>query len=51
MAQRLPPLTHYIRRSMKRSSQTLQPKLGKLGRLDVLGTDPERDMGAWRNWT
>ena len=43
MAQRLPPLTHYIRTVAEKKLETLQPKLGKLGRLDVLGTDPERD--------
>ena len=43
MAQRLPPLTHYIRTVAEEKLETLQPKLGKLGRLDVLGTDPERD--------
>jgi tetratricopeptide (TPR) repeat protein len=43
MAQRLPPLTHYIRTVDEKKLETLQPKLGKLGRLDVLGTDPERD--------
>jgi MinD-like ATPase involved in chromosome partitioning or flagellar assembly/Flp pilus assembly protein TadD len=43
MAQRLPPLAHYIRTVAEKKLETLQPKLGKLGRLDVLGTDPERD--------
>ena len=43
MAQRLPPLAHYIRTVAERKLETLQPKLGKLGRLDILGTDPERD--------
>jgi tetratricopeptide (TPR) repeat protein len=43
MAQRLPPLTHYIRTVAEKKLETLQPKLGKLGRLDVLGTDPARD--------
>ena len=43
MAQRLPPLSNYIRAVAERKLETLQPKLGKLGRLDVLGTDPERD--------
>jgi hypothetical protein len=43
MAQRLPPLVHYIRTVAEKKLETLQPKLGKLGRLDVLGTDPERD--------
>ena len=43
MAQRLPPLAHYIRSVAEKKLETLQPKLGKLGRLDILGTDPERD--------
>jgi tetratricopeptide (TPR) repeat protein len=43
MAQRLPPLAHYIRTVAERKLEALQPKLGKLGRLDILGTDPERD--------
>ncbi len=43
MAQRLPPLGHYIRSVAEKRVETLQPKLGKLGRLGVLGTDPERD--------
>jgi tetratricopeptide (TPR) repeat protein len=43
MAQRLPPLSNYIRAVAEKKLETLQPKLGKLGRLDVLGTDPARD--------
>jgi len=43
MAQHLPPLAHYIRAVAEKKLEALQPKLGKLGRLDVLGTDPERD--------
>ena len=43
MAQRLPPFTHYIRTVAEKKLETLQPKFGKLGRLDILGTDPARD--------
>ena len=43
MAQRLPPLAHYIRAVAEKKLEALQPKLGKLGRLDVLGTDLARD--------
>ena len=43
MAQRLPPLSHYIRAVAEKKLQSLQPKLGKLGRLDILGTDLARD--------
>jgi tetratricopeptide (TPR) repeat protein len=43
MAQRLPPLAHYIRAVAEKKLEALQPKLGKLGRLDVLGTDLTRD--------
>jgi cytochrome c-type biogenesis protein CcmH/NrfG len=43
MAQRLPPLSNYIRAVAEKKLEALQPKLGKLGHLDVLGTDPERD--------
>jgi len=43
IAHRLPPLAHYIRTVAEKKLEALQPKLGKLGRLDVLGTDPERD--------
>ena len=43
IAQRLPPLTHYIRAVAEEKLEALQPKLGKLGRLDVLGTDLARD--------
>jgi cytochrome c-type biogenesis protein CcmH/NrfG len=43
MAQRLPPLAHYIRAVAEKRLEALQPKLGKLGRLDVLGTDLARD--------
>ena len=43
MAQRLPPLAHYIRAVAEANLAALQPKLGKLGRLDVLGTDQKRD--------
>jgi MinD-like ATPase involved in chromosome partitioning or flagellar assembly len=43
MAQRLPPLAHYIRAVAEQKLEALRPKLGKLGRLDVLGTDLERE--------
>ena len=43
MAQRLPPLAHYIRVVAEKKLESLQPKLGKLGRLDILGTDLARD--------
>jgi cytochrome c-type biogenesis protein CcmH/NrfG/MinD-like ATPase involved in chromosome partitioning or flagellar assembly len=43
MVQRLPPLAHYIRAVGENKLEALQPKLGKLGRLDVLGTDLARD--------
>jgi MinD-like ATPase involved in chromosome partitioning or flagellar assembly len=43
MVQRLPPLADYIRAVAEQKLEALQPKLGKLGRLDVLGTDLARD--------
>jgi tetratricopeptide (TPR) repeat protein len=43
MAQRLPPLAYDIRAVAEKKLEALQPKLGKLGRLDVLGTDLARD--------
>ena len=43
MAQRLPPLAHYIRAVAEKKLEALKPKLGMLGRLDVLGTDLARD--------
>jgi cytochrome c-type biogenesis protein CcmH/NrfG len=49
-AQSLPPLSHYIRSVADEKLAALQPKLGKLGRLDVLGTDQKRDyMGRLAN--
>src|ERR1039458_5982334 len=44
MAQRLPPLSHYSRAVAKKTLEALQPRLGKLGRLDVLGTTTNRGM-------
>jgi hypothetical protein len=42
-AQNLPPLSHYIRSVAEEKLAALRPKLGQLGRLDVLGTDQNRD--------
>ena len=43
MVQRMPPLADYIRAVAENKLEALQPKLGKVGRLDVLGTDLERE--------
>jgi tetratricopeptide (TPR) repeat protein len=43
MAQRLPPVSNYIRAVSKEKLAALRPQLGQLGRLDVLGTDTERN--------
>src|ERR1035441_6754119 len=46
MAHSLPPLSNYIRAVAKEKLAALRPKLGLLGRLDVLGTDVSRDYNA-----
>jgi hypothetical protein len=43
MAKSIPPVSNYFRAVAEKNLESLQPKLGKLGRLDVLGTDLERD--------
>jgi cytochrome c-type biogenesis protein CcmH/NrfG len=43
IAKSMPPLSNYIRAVAEEKLGSLQPKLGKLGRLDVLGTDLDRD--------
>src|ERR1022692_2853402 len=46
MAHSLPPLSNYIRAVAEEKLAALRPKLGLLGRLDVLGTDVSRDYNA-----
>jgi Tfp pilus assembly protein PilF/MinD-like ATPase involved in chromosome partitioning or flagellar assembly len=43
MAEKLPDLSHYIRKVDPAKLESLTPKLGKLGNLDVLGADLDRD--------
>ncbi|MDP3000885.1 MAG: AAA family ATPase [Bryobacterales bacterium] len=43
MARNLPPVSNYARAVAEEKLAALRPRLGKLGRLDVLGTDLERD--------
>jgi tetratricopeptide (TPR) repeat protein len=43
MAQSIPPVSNYIRAVAERNLESLRPKLGTLGRLDILGTDLDRD--------
>ncbi|MGI8991164.1 MAG: KGGVGR-motif variant AAA ATPase [Bryobacteraceae bacterium] len=43
MARSLPPVSNYIRAIAEEKLADLRPKLGRLGRLDVLGTDLTRD--------
>jgi hypothetical protein len=43
MAKSMPSVSNYIRAVADEKLESLQPKLGKLGRLDVLGTDLDRD--------
>ena len=39
----LPPLSHYLKTVPEERLEVLRPRFGQLGRLDVLGTDMERD--------
>jgi hypothetical protein len=39
----MPPVSNYVRTVAESKLEKLKPRLGRLGRLDVLGTDLERD--------
>jgi cytochrome c-type biogenesis protein CcmH/NrfG len=43
VARKLPPLSNYVRAISEDKLAALRPQLGQLGRLDVLGTDLERN--------
>lgn len=46
VAKTLPPLSNYLRSVAKDKLEPLHPKIGTLGRLDVLGIDVDRDYLA-----
>jgi MinD-like ATPase involved in chromosome partitioning or flagellar assembly/Tfp pilus assembly protein PilF len=48
VASNLPPISNYIRSVAEDKLAPLQPKLGQLGRLDVVVAD--RDQDYWRRW-
>jgi tetratricopeptide (TPR) repeat protein len=43
LAAGLPPVSYYVRRVPEEKLAPLRPKLGTLGRLDILGADMDRD--------
>ena len=43
IAEQLPPLSHYLRRVAPEKLAPLAPKLGSLGRLDIVAADMDRD--------
>ena len=48
VAKALPPISNYIRSVADEKLAPLRPKIGQIGRLDVVVADQERDY--WRRW-